>query len=83
MWRARGGACQFPEFYDAMAIGFYGLSGLDYTLIPHMTFICKDVANAKADDPLFGTHLGPGAMCARSIVCRSTHSCSFDHASSG
>jgi hypothetical protein len=79
----RDGECQFPEFYDATGIGFYGFTGLDYALIPYRSFICKDITNAKSDDPVFGTHFGPGAMCARSTLCLDGHTYTFPHASSG
>jgi hypothetical protein len=30
---SNGGECDFPEFYDATNIGYYGFEGLDYALI--------------------------------------------------
>jgi hypothetical protein len=76
------GECQFPEFYDATGIGFYGSSGLDYALIPYRSFICKDVVNIGKYDSFYGVHFGPGTMCARSTLCLNGYTCAFPHTNS-
>jgi hypothetical protein len=63
--------CAFPEFYDPGNIGYYGIRNLDYTLIttPYSNVNCR---NPSHGDGMSGDYFGPGALCARTKLYKSS-----------
>ena len=54
--------CQYPEFYDANELGYYGTAAFDYSLVvrPRIPCIWDTVVHPDND----GSYFGDGAMCA-------------------
>lgn len=56
------GPCQFPDYYDANNLGYYGLPAFDYALVLRPKTPCTWDVEHPDDD---GSYFGEGAMCAR------------------
>jgi hypothetical protein len=67
------GPCEYPEFYDAANTGLYGISGLDYALIPHaIEELCTNPEGELEYADEFGAARGPDSLCAMSSLHRGT-----------